>query len=353
MSIPKLLILSLLCFFVISEDFSSEEYFKKPAEEKMSKLWDAITEDRTSAQYYGPAEQMALFTEDLKVSFTEKGDVLPEKRFKIIHTVGAIAKAEFIPIKEKHPYSGIFKSGNNNVLIRLSVAIKPDTSKATPEGAIKNFIPGIAIKFLVDGKPSENLVAMWSTSGQASWNFFKFDLTPQFDIPDETDDKDKFVSTKFSEVTYMISTLGLKPLSAVNDKGEAAEKPSYPFKLIFKPNKELRSKYKDEFEKDFIEQFVEIPPNYDLYDVYAIETPDCNENKIGTIRLTSKLTPSKFGDLELFFSHPLPDDDLDKDHDWREYRDEWGFLGKKARKIVETKDCPFMKSMTWFKALVE
>jgi hypothetical protein len=347
MKFSKLIILSLLAVIVLSKDFSSDKYFELSADEKLHRLWDEIIKDRTSAKWYGPDEASAIMTEDLSVTYLERGDVLPEKRIKVIHTVGAVARAEFIPSLEKHPYSGMFKSGNKNVLIRLSVAIEPDTSKKTAEGALGNFVPSIALKFLIDGQPSENLVALWRASGQPSWNYFKNDMSPEFEIDDETDEIGKAINDRFAGVTSLISTIGLKQLGEINDKGVAEWEVNFPYRLIFKPNEELRKKFSDNFERNFMEQIVEIPAGYNIYDVYATERPDCNEVKIGTIRLLSELTPSKFGDLELFFHHPFPGQDLKHHSDWLEYRDEWGTSGKKAGKKVVTKDCPYKKAKKW------
>jgi hypothetical protein len=129
-------------------------------------------------------EILGLLTESQDPSFDTKADVLPQGTKKLLHTVGSIAKAKFVSTA-KHPYTGIFQSGCEDALLRLSATTPPDITKSTAEGAVGNFSPSISIKFLIDGQPSENLVAMFSTNGQTSWNFFKKDFTSQFDIADD------------------------------------------------------------------------------------------------------------------------------------------------------------------------
>jgi hypothetical protein len=234
MKIPKLLLLCLLTATAFADlDFSSPQYLALPAKDKMDKLWAAITEDTTSAAWYSVSEILGIFTQNLSVTFQEAGDVLPEGRKKLIHTVGSIAQTEFEQVPST-PYTGVYASGNKNVLLRLSVAKATNNSKTTAQGAFGNFAPGMSIKFIVDGKQSSNLVAMFSTSGQASWNFFKNPFTPQFDISDNSSIAEKLIAAKFSKVTYYISSMANRELSLINDKGETSSHIKYPFKLVFR-----------------------------------------------------------------------------------------------------------------------
>src|SRR5690606_33458375 len=154
---------------------------------------------------YSIKDILSILTTNLNVTFKELGDTLPEGRRKLIFSVGAVAKAKFIKTNNS-PYTGILE-GSNNMLIRLSVAREPKVKEITPQSALGNFIPGMSIKFLVDGLPSTNLVALQSTSGQESWNFFKQPLTSQFDISENQDLTTKLIDRKFSTVTNYISTM--------------------------------------------------------------------------------------------------------------------------------------------------
>jgi hypothetical protein len=336
MKIYKLLLLCLLTVASFAEDFSSPQYLALPAKEKMNKLWAAVTEDKTSAVWYSARDILGIFTEDLHITFQEPGDVLPNGRKKLIHTVGSIAQAEFIPVPNT-PYTGIYDSGNKNVLLRYSVA-KETVNTSPPLG---NFAPGISIKFLVDGKQSCNLVAMYSTSGQDSWNPFKYPFTPQFDISDNSSIAEKLLAAKFSKVTHFISSMGNRELSLVTETGGEAHPNKFPFKLMFRPNPVLTAKYPDFYELDLAFKLRDIEVGTMIYEVYAIEEPGCDEQKIGEIKITSNFTTSKFADEKLFFKHSLPDDDMSDYPQFGPYKDQWGFIGKYPAQKAIPRHCPF------------
>ena len=84
-------------------------------------------------------------------------------RQKILHTVGCVAQVKFVPVEHNEGYTGIFE-GADYGLMRLSSALFPNTAnKQSARGS--DFAPGMALKFLRDGQPSCNLVAMFSVEG--------------------------------------------------------------------------------------------------------------------------------------------------------------------------------------------
>jgi hypothetical protein len=103
-------------------------------------------------------------------------------RNKYIHTVGNTGTVKFVPTANSEGYTGLFK-GADHAIIRMSLAIQPDQTKTTAAGADGNFAPGIGLKFLRDGMPSGNLVAMYSVDGQPSWNFFEFPFSNHIQDP--------------------------------------------------------------------------------------------------------------------------------------------------------------------------
>lgn len=82
----------------------------------------------------------------------------------MIHSVGSVAGVKFVT-KPNNGFNGLFKEGAKFGLISLSLAKSYDTSKSSAEGAYDNFAPGFGLKFLRDGTPSANLVAMYSVNG--------------------------------------------------------------------------------------------------------------------------------------------------------------------------------------------
>lgn len=330
--------------FANCEDFSSNEYFKLSAKVKSDKLWKKISENQESLGWYSTLSLMTIFLENAELTFREKGDIIPTGRDKLIHTVGNIAKAEFVAEKDS-PYTGVFK-GSQNMYIRFSIAKKSDPTKTSAEGAYGNFVPGISMKFLVDGHPSSNLMAMYSTHGQPSWNFFWGDFTNSFRIPDDSAKDEKALAAKFSSVTYWISSLGVKDMATYEEAGNFYENPVYPFKLIFRPTDAVKNLFPDNFVAEYTEQLKTIPVGTVVYDVYAIDEPGCNEQKIGYIRINTELITSKWADESMFFRHGLIDDDDKGDHaDFAKYRDTYSFFSwsgiQHGKEPTKKYGCPF------------
>jgi len=266
-------------------------------------------------------------------SFDWDGDELLDGRKKLIHTVGTVAKTEFISTGD-HSYTGVFK-GCQNVLLRPSIAHTQDISKSTAEGAHDNFVPGFSIKFLRDGASSANVQAMFSLDGQKSWNFFKNDFanhvgaTSSFAL--------RLLGLKFSTVTDYIQTIGLKDLAVVECNGQKSMSPKYPFMLIFKPNETMRNKFPDNYEQDYLEQLKSVEVGSELYDVYALDQPESHPTKIGTLKTTSKMVTSHWGDESLFFKHNHMEIDLKENPSWEAYIPKYHFFGSQ-----EGKKCPYL-----------
>ncbi len=334
----RAVILSILLMNFIACDFSSQTYFNKPASEKMNLLWHKLAENQNSLGFYSDLTVAGIFLERMQPSFGVVGDEFQAGRKKLIHTVGAVVQTQFISTN-KHIYTGVFE-GCKNVLIRLSIAKKQDISKSSTKGALDNFAPGMAIKFLRDGFPSANLQAMYRVNGQESWNFFKNNFSNH--IPAASGLQFKALGLKFSSATRYIQTVGLRDLSAIRQNGDIVKTPKYPFKLIFKPSEELRNKYSDEYSTDYMDQLKAVPKGSVLYSVYAISQPNQIEEKIGELRTTSEMISSYWGDESLFFRHNYMDIDLMENPGWKEYVPEFSiFGGSKVSEEKPRKKCPF------------
>jgi hypothetical protein len=344
MKVSKLTLVTIMLFALVScQDFNSIQYLKLSANAKMKHLWNEITENTHSGDWFGLHTITGLFGEDLHATFDHLGDVLPEGREKLIHSVGSIAKAKFIPT-EDHPYTGILRSGCDNVLLRLSTGKPYDTKKTNPEAALFNFVPGLAIKFLIDGKPSTNTVAMHSTSGQNSWNFFENDFTPQFDINYDMSFAEKLVAAKFTEISYYISTLGNREMCSIDQDGTEVSKGEdrFPFKLIFRAPNKIKKTMSQKFTEDYTKVVAEFPKDTIIFEVYALDDFDCEENYIGEIKLTSRFTTSEFADTKLFFKHPSNEPDFEVYPSWKNHRDYWSVTEKEpAKEVKKRQGCPF------------
>jgi hypothetical protein len=147
------LILSAACLIFLASSSSASlppGYQDESAEEKLNLLWDKV-----SASPYAwtnlPTKDPGFFELASllrprydSVSFTQVSDEMPEGRKKLIHTYGSAAKIQ-LKIFPNSSYTGLFKTGGMGIA-RLSLAKQDYT----------NFIPGMAIKILIDGQRSQN-----------------------------------------------------------------------------------------------------------------------------------------------------------------------------------------------------
>ena len=175
---------------------STEDYQKLTGHEKREYLWQKSLQTQISEQLpalsnkgWNSVIRALRALSNLPSTFNREADELEKARIKIIHSYGSLAKIKFISNK-KHPYTGILKSGALG-LARFSLAANPETNKS--------YIPGIALKFLIDGKASLNVMAMNNLKGQAqNHNWFAYEFSTQ--IPAAKDWKLKIIEYIFSLV---------------------------------------------------------------------------------------------------------------------------------------------------------
>ena len=68
-----------------------------------------------------------------------------------------------------NPYSGVYETGHDKVILRLS-----ETNNLTWEST--GYLPSLVLKFLRNGVKSDNIVAMPNMTGTNSWNFFELPM---------------------------------------------------------------------------------------------------------------------------------------------------------------------------------
>ncbi|MCC2637535.1 MAG: peroxidase [Moraxellaceae bacterium] len=259
------------------------DYETWPASAKADHLWvnGAVrTQYQATMPNLKPVDIGGLISTVLWKKVNDRVDVAPAGYEKAIHAHAAMAKVKFVPVANS--YTGIFK-GADHGLLRLSV---------TGDPADRGFAPGLAWKSFVDGKPSQNVSALYTLSGQGTnYNFFANELS-------------NYVSTEVNETlgtTLLFSAVSTKPtqlvmtdMARVTQTGAAVATPAAPTQIY-------------------------------LYDVYAtsmaIQTsifPSLNKTyadqrrasarKIGELELTSPLIVSAFGDNGVFFKHQRVED---------------------------------------------
>jgi len=247
----------------------------------------------------------------MDLSFDTEADDMPlqfagfQRRPKLIHSVGAIAPAVWIPLENN--YTGVF-GGCKNILIRFSCATAPSTGP-------KGFTPGISVKCLRDGTTAANIFAMYSLEGQDSWNFFAHDLTNN--VPDLSNSASFIlheIRRLFSAASEWPVMLGLSNWAAYDEQGNLVVEPKFPFRLIFHPVTAIHKAFPDTPSSTPFEELIAdtLQPG-PLYYVYAQDQPDDTQDKyiqIGSIELTAKPTTSTFGDNFMFYQHTRKEDDF-------------------------------------------
>ena len=66
-------------------------------------------------------------------------------RPKIVHNQGVVAKVSWKPVDAAKNYSGIYATGSENIIMRLSEAqnLIPESTGLTPGAAFKFYVDGI------------------------------------------------------------------------------------------------------------------------------------------------------------------------------------------------------------------
>ena len=240
----------------------------------------------------------------------DQKDVAPPGYTKPIHAHGAVAKVQFVA--ENSEYTGLFE-GSDCGLLRLSITGDPSD---------RGFAPGLAWKAFVDNKPSENVSALYTLSGQGdNQDFFANELS-QYVSPEANETLG--TSLIFSAVTSKPTQLMVNAMADTNQDGSEASNANAPTQIYFVPTENVKNKFSSSAH-DFRSDLVTIKAGEDLYDIYATSEPirtsilpswnkryaDLRRDsatKIGTIKLTSDFKLSDFGDNGIFFKHQRYED---------------------------------------------
>jgi hypothetical protein len=242
----------------------------------------------------------------LATTFDTVSDEMPEGRRKLLRPAGIVATFTFEAdypetpaepgIGRSGPYTGLLAPGRGPVagVLRLS------------DNGVKSFNPAVAIKFLVDGKPSVNTLAAVSMDGQGDdHNFFSHPITSHLEPP--TSLGAKVIWDLFGLVKKDPSLLPLDNLSATNADGTPVDAATQraPYELYYVGHGELAKRF-DAKPHEYRQDLHALGPGAVLYDVFARAAPGDAPNareKIGQITLTSTPVATKAGDERLFFQH--------------------------------------------------
>ncbi|OWA51459.1 hypothetical protein BV898_15940 [Hypsibius exemplaris] len=277
-----------------------------PAMAKADYLWS-----RVSATPYTPATlptnaptatelaQLANSSFDA-LSFTHRGDEMIVGRRKVIHPFGVVARAQ-LDLPPGSPYTGVLRCGGLG-LIRLSwTSFNPSA-----------VVPSIALKILIDGRPSVNFHALHDPAGQGTnQNFFLnpvsniFPPTSQNIVADAFDAAIASLPGGVNDRPELRSLLGLWEQASISTNGQPEQNVVAPYQIQFVPTPQITASQADngDHSQDFRTKLSAIPERTVLYTVVAYKKGSTNGLTIGRVVQTSPFIASKYGDEELYFQH--------------------------------------------------
>jgi hypothetical protein len=286
---------------------SSDDYQRQTALQKQAKLWQELVKGKyqvlpatnsqgvTGGQGLEPLKNLCkLFDKGyMKETFDKASDVRPPHN-KLFHPFGSVATVSFEPEGQADAFlTGMFNSPSVGIA-RLSLAASDSPDQ---------YSPGIALKLFVDGKPSVNIMAIPSLSGQKSRDFFERTPTTRFPAPKGfIPEAVSGLIARKAEVKKA-NELGVQHFAEVTPTGKQVLYPSIPYVLEFRPKGVHFDKAS---QNDFREDLATIPVGTVIYEVWGKMNNDPDEApfKIGNIKTSSPFVASKFGDQELNFQHP-------------------------------------------------
>jgi len=297
-------------------DLHSVQWQAMSAADKDATIWSYLSGDTTPGDWYSYIQIGEIFVESASTTFEYVGDDMPKQgpfdlvtRKKLIHTVGPIAKVEFVS-NGNHPYTGLF-TGASYGYMRFSPAKKPDPT------AEKGLTCGLSIKWLRDGVPSANAMAMYSLEGQSSFNFFEHDLTNH--VPTLGPNAPialKLLAKKFATASAWPSMVGIADWARFTQDGKLVENVVSPYRLIYHPTTQVHKMFPSKTDQTLGEQLAVLQPGTTIYEVFAVDKPYGTPVSIGVVNLKTSPTSSYFGDRALFFEHSVMEYDFSFHNEW-------------------------------------
>jgi hypothetical protein len=277
------------------------DYLSWSAAAKQDFLWQQILQ--TQYQHLPSLKKIdviRLFLTALRAKMDSQSDQAPPNWKKAIHAHGSVAKIKFVPAGNLS-FTGLFK-GANYGLLRASLTGDPGD---------RGFAPGLAIKFCVDGCPSENVSALVSLTGQdQNYNFFAHEFSNIVPVVNELGPK--LINLIFRRVSRFPTKLYLQGLGQVDQQGGVDATPWYPTQIFLVPNPNIH--FPEQPGHDFRNDLATIPAGSSLFLVYAVDPDQVGDSIgsaqyrqqaqcIGDIETTSEFVASSYGDSQLFFRH--------------------------------------------------
>ena len=159
----------------------------------------------------------------------------------------------------------------------------------------------MAVKFLIDGQASLNIVVMNSLEGQGSdKNFFARNFSNKIDPP-----KSRalwLLSKIFEFARKPANDLPISHLAQQHQDGARVPRPRSPKQLVLKPSAHITTFIPSDSQEDLRDSLRSIPAGTVLYEVYGLNE-NGRETYIGSLQTESEFISSRYGDKKLFFQH--------------------------------------------------
>lgn len=237
-------------------------------------------------------------TDFLRQSFLLKGDELPPDRQRWIHRFGSVARIRFVPRTNR--YTGLFSAPTDG-LIRLSVSLP-----LVGDGQIS----GIAIKFPVTDRPSENILLIPDFRMKSEPSFFNRPFNTKISSPHFRDGLGlQLLKERFEAALRQICPqqsafrIPLDGMASTHVDGRNVATPVTPFALQLRPSDTMKDRWVGQ--EDFRRELAALGDNFPLYEVWARARDEAPWRHIGTLYVTAPFIASHYGDERLFFSHPF------------------------------------------------
>jgi|GEM_PF-5186527 len=239
-------------------------------------------------------------------------DEMPRGRDKAIHLNGAVAEFRYESTRSDHPFTGVLREGGMGFM---------RGGFAGPAGK-KESTFGMGIKFLIDGMPSLNIMAMNTVVDQphaASNNYITRPAYSTFPVPKIRRLKDATrlpLLAAFQLVAKDATVLPIEHLMTMGTSGRLANTSGIP-KLREGHNYRLRVDYTGNVQRwmqDYTgnraeaRQFLATVPSNSQFARISVEEIDANFNvveswdNIGRVKLVGKFTNSE-ATKDMFFLH--------------------------------------------------
>lgn len=239
---------------------------------------------------------IVLRRRELEKALTRTSDLMEPGRPKLIHARGSVAQIALIPSPESS-FTGLLSpepGGGAVGLVRMSLVARVFGDAA--------YTPAMALKCLIGGAPSADVLAMNHTVGQGrDFNLFTNDFTNDLSAThDELRAAQRLMSLLFRRVSRQPRRMLSTHLAERRTDGSTVAETRSPDRLIFRPTRSAKDAFIDRAGVDFRLVLGELEPGIIIYEIDGVV--GSSVVPVGSLKLTSRFVSSDGGD-RLFFRH--------------------------------------------------